>query len=104
MDDKGHTMEVVFILFSSNLPKDKVIKNFEARADLYRAVPGLVQKYYVHDDATGHFGGIHIFDSLQTAEAFMNSDLVKSIGNAQNSQEPPTVRLLHIDLVLHKGL
>ena len=53
-------MEVVFILFKSTLPKDQVIKNFEARADLYRAVPGLVQKYYVHDDATGHFGGIHI--------------------------------------------
>lgn len=96
-------MEVVFILFKSNLPKEKVIKNFEARADLYRVVPGLVQKYYVHDDATGHFGGIHVFDSLETAEAFMESDLVKSIGNAQNSHEPPTVRLLHVDLVLNPG-
>jgi heme-degrading monooxygenase HmoA len=104
MNSGGNTMEVVFILFKSTLPKDQVIKNFEARADLYRAVPGLVQKYYVHDDATGHFGGIHIFDSMESAEAFMRSDLVKSIGNAQNSQEPPTVRLLHIDLVLHKGL
>jgi heme-degrading monooxygenase HmoA len=104
MNSGGNSMEVVFILFKSTLPKDQVIKNFEARADLYRAVPGLVQKYYVHDDATGHFGGIHIFDSMESAEAFMRSDLVKSIGNAQNSQEPPTVRLLHIDLVLHKGL
>jgi len=97
-------MEVVLILFKSNLPKDKVIKNFEARADLYRAVPGLVQKYYIHDDSTGHFGGIHIFDTLEAAEAFMGSDLVKSIGNAQNSHERPTVRLLHIDLVLRNGL
>lgn len=95
-------MEVVLILFKSNLPKEKVIKNFEARSDLYRAVPGLVQKYYVHDDSTGHFGGIHVFDSLENAEAFMSSDLVKSIGNAQSSHESPTVRLLHIDLVLHK--
>jgi len=45
-------------------------------------------------------------DTLVTeaAEAFMGSDLVKSIGNAQNSHEPPTVRLLHIDLVLRNGL
>jgi heme-degrading monooxygenase HmoA len=96
-------MEVVLILFKSDLPKDKVIKNFESRADLYRAVPGLVQKYYVHDESTGHFGGIHIFDSYESAEAFMSSDLVKSIGNAQRSHEPPTVRLLHIDMVLHPG-
>jgi hypothetical protein len=96
-------MEVVFILFKSNLPKEEVIRNFEARADLYRAVPGLVQKYYIHDEKTGHFGGIHIFDSLESAEMFMNSALVKSIGSAQSSHEPPTIRLLHIDLVLHDG-
>jgi heme-degrading monooxygenase HmoA len=94
-------MEVVLIMFKSDLPKDKVIKNFEARADLYRAVPGLVQKYYIHDDATGHFGGIHVFDTHESAEAFMNSDLVKSIGNAQKSHEAPTIRLLHVDLVLY---
>jgi heme-degrading monooxygenase HmoA len=94
-------MEVVLILFKSDLPKDKVIKNFEARADLYRAVPGLLQKYYIHDEVTGHFGGIHIFDSNESAEAFMTSDLAKSIGSTQKSHEPPTVRLLHIDLVLH---
>ena len=94
-------MEVVLILFKSDLPKDKVIKNFEARADLYRAVHGLVQKYYVHDEATGHFGGIHVFDSHESAEAFMESDLVKSIGSAQKSHEPPTVRLLQVDMVLY---
>ncbi len=94
-------MDVVLILFKSDLPKEKVINNFEARSDLYRAVPGLVQKYYIHDEATGHFGGIHVFDSHESAEAFMNSDLVKSIGGAQKSHEPPTVRLLHVDLVLY---
>ncbi|MDH7508692.1 MAG: YdhR family protein [Methanomassiliicoccales archaeon] len=94
-------MEVVFILFKSNLPKEDVISNFKARADLYRSVPGLVQKYYIHDDKTGHFGGIHIFDSLESAEAFMSSALVKSIGNVQSSHEPPTIRLFHVDLVLH---
>lgn len=94
-------MEVVLILFKSDLPKDKVIKNFEERADLYRTVPGLVQKYYIHDEATGHFGGIHVFDSHESAEAFMDSDLVKSIGSAQKSHEPPTVRLLHVDMVLY---
>ncbi len=97
-------MEVVFILFKSNLPKEDVIRNFGARADLYRAVPGLVQKYYIHDEKTDHFGGIHIFDTLENAEAFMSSALVKSIGNAQSSHEPPSVRLLHIDLVLHDEL
>jgi heme-degrading monooxygenase HmoA len=94
-------MEIVLIMFKSDLPKEKVIKNFEARADLYRAVPGLVQKYYIHDDATGHFGGIHIFDTHESAEEFMNSDLVKSIGSAQRSNEAPTIRLLQVDLVLY---
>jgi hypothetical protein len=44
-------MEVVLVLFKSDLPKDKVIKNFEERADLYRTVPGLVEKYHIHDES-----------------------------------------------------
>ena len=71
-------MEVVLILFKSNLPKDKVIKNFEARADLYRAVPGLVQKYYIHDDSTGHFGA-SIFLILRGRGGVHGLDLVKSM-------------------------
>ena len=36
-------------LFKSGLPMDDIEKTSESRADQYRQVPGLVQKYYVLD-------------------------------------------------------
>ena len=61
-------MEIYFTLFKSGLPNEEVLKKFEERADKYREVKGLIQKYYVHDESSGEFGGIYVFDSKENLE------------------------------------
>jgi len=95
-------MEVYLTLFKSGLPKEEVLKKFEERADKYRAVKGLIQKYYVHDESSGEFGGVYVFDSKENLEAFRDSDLRKSIGDAYKFLEPPTKRMFEVNLVLYE--
>jgi hypothetical protein len=45
----------------------------------FRALPGLLQKYYVHDPATGEWGGVYLWDSQESLEQYKASDLRKSI-------------------------
>ena len=95
-------MEIFLTLFKSGLAKDEVLKKFEERADKYRAVKGLLQKYYVHDESSGEFGGVYIFDSKENLEAFRSSDLAKSIGDTYKYLEPPTRKVFNVNLVLYE--
>ena len=95
-------MQIFFTLFRSGLLKDEVLKKFEERADKYREVKGLLQKYYVHDESSGEFGGVYIFDSKESLEAFRNSDLAKSIGDVYKYLESPTRKVLNVTLALYE--
>ena len=95
-------MEILLVLFKSGLSQEEVLKNFEERAYKYREVKGLVQKYYVHDESSGEFGGVYIFDSKENLETFRNSDLAKSIGAAQKFIGPPTRKVFNVKIVLYE--
>lgn len=96
-------MEIYFIVFKSGLHPEEVIRNFKERAAKYREIKGLVQKYYVHDESSGEFGGIYLFDTKENMEAFSNSDVAKSIGSAQKFIEPPTEKYFTVSHVLYEN-
>jgi len=98
----GDSLEVLFVLYKSRLPISRVIELFNERAGKYREVKGLLQKLYIHDESTDHVGGIYVFDSKENLEAFRNSDLAKSIGDAYKFVEPPTRRVFKVVLELYK--
>jgi heme-degrading monooxygenase HmoA len=79
---------------------EEILQRFKKRSDKYRNVKGLLQKLYVREESTGQVGGIYIFDSKGNLEAFMNSDLAKSIAEAYKFIEPPTTRALEVVKVL----
>ena len=89
-------------LFKSGLSMEDIEKTSESRADLYRQVPGLVQKYYVVDKEMDRVGGVFVFDSQKSLEAFRESDLAKSTGKAYKFLEPPHTRALEIAKVLRE--
>ena len=95
-------MELFLILFRSELPQEEVIRNFKERANKYREVRGLVQKYYLHDESSGEFGGMYLFDSKENLDAFRNSDLAKSIGAAQKTLESLTQKVFTVNHVLYQ--
>lgn len=93
-------MEVLVVLYKSGLPMKEVLELFDKGADKYREVNGLLQKLYVRDEQTDHVGGIYIFEPKESLEAFRNSNLAKSIGDAYKFVEPPTRRVLNVTKVL----
>jgi hypothetical protein len=95
-------MEVLFILYKSALPTEKVLDLFEERSNKYREVTGLLQKLYVHDEETGQVGGIYIFDSKKSLEAFRDSDLAGSISDAYRFTESPTKRVFRVAMTLYE--
>ena len=95
-------MNLLIFLFRSGLSMEEIEKTSEDMADQYRKVPGLVQKYYVLDRSTDRVGGVFVFDSIESLQAFKESDLAKSTGEAYKFKEPPHTRILEIAKILHE--
>lgn len=79
-------MHILLVKFHSGLDDIEVRRNLEERLALFRAVPGLLQKYYAQEDSTGDYCGIYLFDSQESLQAYRSSDLARSI--------PPTYELV----------
>ena len=75
-------MFVQFVQFETTLAEDEAIAVAEARMPQFRAIPGLVQKYYLKLDKPNHYGGFYIWRTEADMNAFRASDLAKSIPSA----------------------
>ena len=75
----------------SNLPREEMRRRAEERMPSFRAIPGLLQKYYSFDESTGEWAGIYLWDSEESVTAYLESDLRKSIAAAYELVEPPTI-------------
>lgn len=71
-------MIIHIVRFTSALPSERVQDLFAARAQHYAAVPGLLQKYYLRYH-NGQHGGVYIWDSPESMQAFRASELSRSI-------------------------
>jgi len=72
-------MIIQVIKFRSALSEEEVFAVAEARIPQFRDIPGLLQKYYVKSDQPDQYAGIYLWDSLESAAAYRQSDLAKSI-------------------------
>jgi hypothetical protein len=66
----------------------------------FRDIPGLVQKYYSHDESTGELAGIYLWESRAALDAYLESDLRKTIASAYELTEPPQIESFSIVDVL----
>lgn len=77
--------------FKSQLALEDVRRVMDERAPGYRAVPGLLQKYYVREPSTGEYGAVYVWESEESVQAFRQTDLAKTIASAyQVTGEPRT--------------
>lgn len=63
-------------------------------ADSHRAT--LVQKYYVSRGGDGEYAGVYLWDSRESMEAFLDSDLAKTIAVAYQVSTPPQVEISEV--------
>lgn len=89
-------MEIVFATFESELDHDAIEEIMRQRAQKFREVDGLVQKYFVHDRENNRYGACFIFDSVQSRDAYFASDLSAGVGEAYAVKGDPEVTKAHL--------
>lgn len=87
-------MQVVHL--KSALSEDELLAIAHERAPQFRALSGLVQKYYLKRPGTGEYAGVYIWDSMESLAAFRQSDLAESIAAAYEVSEPPEVEISEV--------
>jgi len=89
-------MIIQFVKFKSGLSKDEVQRVMNERAPKFRALPGLVQKYYGHEKETGELTGIYLWDSEQSMQEFQETELARTIPVAYKVEGKPRIEFFEI--------
>lgn len=92
-------MQIVRI--RSELPLEVVQGIAQERAKEFRAVNGLVQKYYLRSLASGEYLGVYVWESKEALERYRDSELAASIPQAYGITEPPQIEILEVAFQLH---
>ncbi len=79
-------MVIHIVRFRSALSAERIAELFHVRAPEYRAIPGLLQKYYLRF-RSGEYGGVYIWDSAASMERFMTGSLARSICDVYRVEE-----------------
>jgi heme-degrading monooxygenase HmoA len=89
-------MILQIIRLKSKLPEDELLRRAKEREPQFRAIPGLLQKYYVKMGDSGQYGGVYVWDSKESLNAYRESSLAASIPEAYEIMEPPNIEVLDI--------
>ena len=89
-------MIVQFVRLKSPLTEEDILEIAHDRAPQFRALSGLVQKYYVRLQEPGKYGGIYIWDSIESLHKFKESELAASIASSYQVSEPPDIELMDL--------
>jgi len=88
-------MILQMIKLKTNLSEAELLRRAHERAPRFKATPGLLQKYYIKIDVN-HYGGVYVWDSPESLQAHRDSDLAKSIPDAYEIVEAPSIELMNI--------
>jgi len=78
------------------LSEEEMLIKAREREPEFRAQPGLLQKYYVNLGVEGEFGGVYIWDSMDSLKKFRETQLAKTIAQAYQALEPPSIEVIEI--------
>jgi heme-degrading monooxygenase HmoA len=89
-------MIIQFVKFRSSLSDADVGRVMQERVPRFRALPGLVQKYYGREASTGEYTGIYVWDSEQSAREFRQTELARTIPDAYKVQGQPRIEFFDV--------
>jgi hypothetical protein len=78
---------ILFVRIKSDIEPRELERRVIERRPEFRKVPGLVQKIYGRNEATGDWCGIYFFESQQALAAFRETELAKTIATAYEATE-----------------
>ena len=81
-------MAAIFVVrVKSNLDPKELERRLLERRPRFLEVPGLVQKIYGRDEATGDLCGIYFFENQAALAAFRQTELAQTIATAYEALE-----------------
>lgn len=96
-------MIVQIVRFKSGLTHEQLMKIAEERAPQYRALKGLVQKYYLKCEGAGEYGAVYLWESEAALNEFRESELFRTIPAAYQAQGQPEVQTAELVMTLRPG-
>jgi hypothetical protein len=76
---------ILFVRIESSLDSAEFDRRVEERRPRFLEVPGLIQKIYGRDPATGDVCGIYFFESRAALDAFRDTELARTIPAAYDA-------------------
>ena len=89
-------MIIQIVKFKSGISDAEVHRTMQERAPQFRALPGLLQKYYVREADSGAFSGIYLWDCEESLRSFRSSELARSIPTAYQVVGQPRVETFEV--------
>lgn len=94
-------MIVQIVRFKSALSAEEAQRMYEARAPQYRALPGLLQKYYLRFPTTQEYGAVYLWESESALKRFRESQLARTISSAYKVEGPTEFHVADVVMTLH---
>jgi heme-degrading monooxygenase HmoA len=89
-------MIIQSIKFKSRLSEEEVTRIAREREPQFKSIPGLLQKYYIKPAQDGVYGGVYVWDSVESLTAYRASDLAASIPDAYGVIGPPEIEVVDV--------
>jgi hypothetical protein len=89
-------MIIQIIKLKTDLPEEELLRRAREREPQFKAIHGLLQKYYVKIGQSGQYGGIYVWDSPESLKSYRESDLAVSIPEAYEIVEPPDIEIMNV--------
>ena len=78
---------VLYVRIKSALDPEELERRVNERKPRFLDVPGLIQKIYGRDEATGDVCGIYFFENKEALAAFRDTELAKTIPTAYEATD-----------------
>lgn len=78
---------VLFVRVKSSLDENELQRRLLERKPRFLDVPGLVQKVYGKDEASGDWCGVNFFETIEALNRYRESELAKTIPTAYEATE-----------------
>ena len=95
-------MIIQIIKLKSDLPEQELLKRAKEREPRFKAIPGLIQKYYTIMGDPCQYDGIYVWDSQESLKSYRESDLAAGIPEAYEITEAPHIEILDVLFQLRK--
>ena len=96
----AHPSYAVLVRVRSELDRDEIERIMKERAPEFRALDGLVQKYYLEGPEPGEYGGFYLWRSLDDVVEHRESELAATIAAAYQGVGGPSVEVFKVVMPL----